>query len=589
MKKKYIAIIVALVLIVGSTAYYFAKVKNTQKTSGAPYATVTRGNIVMHIDGSGNLDVDKRVITLKGNGTVAKVYHKVGDKVKAGELLYQIEDDNLSQQVQNALISVELAQQQLDNDTKTYNNTVSNQNIVSPYSGIVDSVNVSTGQNVNPGTTIATIADYSNATVRVPFNGSQINDIKVGQSADIYLYDSYATVTGTVTDVSTQAIPVNGAPYYYVTVTLPNPGALTDGSKVQVTVHTSAGDERAIQDGTLSVKTTSVVSSKIQGTVASVNVKQGQKINAGTVLATLTTNVDDMAIKRDQLNLQQAQNNYNNLQSQLNNLSIYAPIDGVIISQNINEGDELGSNSYSASASSSASSNTSNSATSNSSGDVAVSSLSSLTSQAETAVIINDSNYSVDVPIDETDISKIKVGQKVTLTTDDLPGETFNGTVTEISSIPTIQNNVASYDVTISLPYTDKLKLGQTMNASIIVAEKDNALLLPIEAVQTNGNNKYVILYDENNSNNSSRRRNIKQVQTGLYDDKYIEIVSGLNEGDKVLIFGAAATSSNGNSNRSSFGGFGGGGNFGNRSFGGGAGGAGFIVRQQSGGNRSRN
>lgn len=587
MKKKYIAIIVALVLIAGSTAYYFAKVKNAQKTSGVPYATVTRGNIVMHIDGSGNLDVDKRVITLKGNGTVAKVYHKVGDKVKAGELLYQIEDDNLSEQVQNALISVELAQQQLDNDTKTYNNTVSNQNIVSPYSGIVDSVNVSTGQNVNPGVAIATIADYSNATVKVPFNGSQINDIKVGQTADIYLYDSFATVTGTVTDVSTQAIPVNGAPYYYVTVTLPNPGALTDGTKVQVTVHTSAGDERAIQDGTLSVKTTNIVTSQIQGTVANINVKQGQKINAGTVLATLTTNVDDTAIKRDQLNLQQAQNNYNNLQNQLDNLSIYAPIDGVIISQNINEGDELGSNSYSTSSNNTASG--SGGTASNSSGNVSVNSLSSLTNQAETAVIINDSNYSVDVPIDETDISKIKVGQKVTLTTDDLPGETFDGTVSEISSVPTIQNNVASYDVTVSLPYTDKLKLGQTMNASIIVAEKDNALLLPIEAVQTNGNNKYVILYDENNSNNSSRRRNIKQVQTGLYNDKYIEIVSGLNEGDKVLIFGAAATSSDGNNNRSGFGGFGGGGNFGNRSFGGGAGGAGFIVRQQSGGNRSRN
>ncbi|MEG6568057.1 HlyD family efflux transporter periplasmic adaptor subunit [Thermoanaerobacterium saccharolyticum] len=587
MKKKYIAIIVALVLILGSTAYYFAKVKNTQKTSGVPYVTVTRGNIVMHIDGSGNLDVDKRVITLKGNGTVAKVYHKVGDKVKAGELLYQIEDDNLNQQVQNALISVELAQQQLDNDTKTYNNTVSNQNIVSPYSGIVDSVNVSTGQNVNPGVAIATIADYSNATVKVPFNGSQINDIKVGQTADIYLYDSFATVTGTVTDVSTQAIPVNGAPYYYVTVTLPNPGALTDGTKVQVTVHTSAGDERAIQDGTLSVKTTNIVTSQIQGTVANINVKQGQKINAGTVLATLTTNVDDTAIKRDQLNLQQAQNNYNNLQNQLDNLSIYAPIDGVIISQNINEGDELGSNSYSTSSNNTASG--SGGTASNSSGNVSVNSLSSLTNQAETAVIINDSNYSVDVPIDETDISKIKVGQKVTLTTDDLPGETFDGTVSEISSVPTIQNNVASYDVTVSLPYTDKLKLGQTMNASIIVAEKDNALLLPIEAVQTNGNNKYVILYDENNSNNSSRRRNIKQVQTGLYNDKYIEIVSGLNEGDKVLIFGAAATSSDGNNNRSGFGGFGGGGNFGNRSFGGGAGGAGFIVRQQSGGNRSRN
>ncbi|KAA5805951.1 HlyD family efflux transporter periplasmic adaptor subunit [Thermoanaerobacterium thermosaccharolyticum] len=579
------AIIVILIIIAGTT-YYFVRKRSTPTVARTPYVTVARGNISMHIDGTGNLDADKRVITLKGNGTVKKVYHKVGDKVKAGELLYQIEDDNLNQQLQDALINLELAQEQLDNDTKSYNDTISKQKIISSYSGIVDSINVKVGQNVNPGTAIAVITDYSNASIKVPFNGSQINNIKVGQSADVYLYNSYTTVKGIVTDVSTQAIPVNGASYYYVTVSLPNPGALTDGMTAQVTVHTNAGDERAIQNGTLSVKNSNTVTASIQGTIASINVKEGQKVSAGTLIATLTSDVNDIQIKNDNLKLQQAQSNYDNIQSQINSLNIYAPIDGVIISQNINEGDELSgqsSSNYSSNASSGGNSNTSNSS------NTSVSSLSSVTDQSDTAVIVNNNNYSVDVPIDETDINKIKIGQKATLTTDDLQGETFEGTVTEISSIPTIQNNVASYNVTVSLPYTDKLKLGQTMNVSIIVSEKNNTLLLPIEAVQTNGNNKYVILYNENNSNNNGgRARNIRQVQTGLYNDKYIEILSGLNEGDKVLIFGAATSSTNNNNSRSGFSGFGGG-NFGNRSFGGGSGGAGFIIRQQSGGNRSRN
>ena len=577
MKKRYIAIIVILIIIAGTT-YYFARKRSTPTVARTPYVTVTRGNISMHIDGTGNLDADKRVITLKGNGTVKKVYHKVGDKVKAGELLYQIEDDNLNQQLQDALINLELAQEQLDNDTKSYNDTISKQNIISSYSGIVDSINVKVGQDVNPGTVIAVITDYSNASIKVPFNGSQINNIKVGQSADVYLYNSYTTVKGTVTDVSTQAVPVNGASYYYVTVSLPNQGALTDGMTVQVTVHTNVGDERAIQNGTLSVKNSNTVTASIQGTIASINVKEGQKISAGTLIATLTSDVNDIQIKNDNLKLQQAQSNYDNIQSQINSLNIYAPIDGVIISQNINEGDELSgqsSSNYSSSGNSGGNFNTSNSSS------TSVSNLSSVTDQSDTAVIVNNNNYSVDVPIDEIDISKIKIGQKATLTTDDLQGETFEGTVTEISSIPTIQNNVASYDVTVSLPYTDKLKLGQTMNVSIVVAQKEDTLLLPIEAVQTNGNNKYVILYNENNSNsNGEQARNIKQVQTGLYNDKYIEILSGLNDGDKVLIFGAATSSTN-NNNRSGFSSFGGG-NFGNRGFSGGSGGAGFIVRQQS-------
>lgn len=590
MKKRYIVIISIIIIIIISATIYFERKKSSATTTRTPYITVTRGNISMHVDGTGNLDTNKRIITLKGNGVVKKVYHKIGDKVKAGELLYQIEDDDLNQQLQNASINLELAKEQLDNDTKTYNDAISKQNIVSAYSGIVDSINVKVGQDVNSGTAIAVITDYSNATIKVPFNGSQINNIKVGQSADIYLYNSYATIKGNVTDVSAQGIPVNGAIYYYVTVGLKNPGALTDGVKAQVTVYTDQGPERAIQDGTLSVKNTNTITSSVQGTIASINVKEGQKINAGTLIATLTSNVNDIQIKNDNLKLQQAQNNYDQIQNQINSLNIYSPIDGILLSQNINEGDKLSgqsSSNYSSNGSASSNSSNANSGNNSSSSNTTISNLSSVSNQAETAVIVNNDSFSIDVPIDEVDINKIKIGQKASLTTDDLPGETFDGTVTEISSIPTIQNNVASYDVTVSLPYTDKLKLGQTMNVSIIVAEKNNTLLLPIEAVQTNVNNKYVVLYDENNSKNNGRtRNNIRQVQTGLYNDKYIEILSGLNEGDKVLISGASVTSSTNNRGGFSNGAFGNGG-FENRSFGNGSGGAGFMVKQQSSGNRN--
>ncbi|MEG6565791.1 HlyD family efflux transporter periplasmic adaptor subunit [Thermoanaerobacterium saccharolyticum] len=570
MNKKIVIIISIILVVAAGATYYFTKNKATPTSSRTSYVEATKGNISMTVDGTGNLDTDKRVITLKGSGTVKTVYFKVGDKVKAGDLLYQIQDDDLNSQLNNALISLEIAQQQLQNDTKSYNDTISKQNIISPYSGIVDSIDVKVGQVLNSGTTVATISDYSTATIKVPFNGSQIGSIHNGQTADVYLYNSFATVEGTVTDVSTEAIPENGASYYYATVTLSNAGALTDGASAQVTIHTNNGDIKAIENGTLSVKNTNVVTSQIQGTVASINVKEGQKISAGTLIATITTTVDDSTIKKDQLNLQQAQNNYNNILSEVNNLNIYAPIDGIIISQNINEGDQL-SNSNSSASTSSSSSNSSNTTSSSSSSNsntgssTSINNLSSVYNQADTAVIVSNSGYSIDVPIDETDISKIKIGQKANITTDDLQGQTFEGTVTEISSVPTIQNNVASYDVTVSLPYTDKLKLGQSMNVSIVVSQKENTLLLPIEAVQTNGNNKYVILYDESNSNNNGKNvRNIKQVTTGIYNDKYIEILSGLSEGDKVLISSSGtsnSTSTNSRNNqKSGFGAIGGGG-----------------------------
>lgn len=179
------------------------------------------------------------------------------------------------------------------------------------------------------------------------------------------------------------------------------------------------------------------------------------------------------------------------------------------------------------------------------------------------------------VQLDELDVPKVQVNQTVTMKVNAFPDQSFTGKVTSIANEGTSTNGVSSFDVTIGLDQSSNLKVGMSLEASILTATKDNALFLPLEAVHSMNNQKFVNLPSANASQNSWRgqRTNVK---TGLVNEDYIEITEGLAEGDTVVLPQLATNSSfttNGNrSNQGGFGGFGGGVNRMTRTGGGGGG-----------------
>ena len=545
MKKKYFFAVIIVLLLAGAIVYQYTNKSNTYSGQKIAYATVTRGNISMSVTGSGNLSGDIRAITLKGNGVIKKVYYKVGDTVKKGDLLYELSDDNLNSQLEQAKFSLDLANQQLNQDTINYNNSISNLQIKSPSDGIVDSILVKEGQNVAVGTPIMSIANYSRVTVKVPFNGLQIKNIKVGQKADIFLYDSFTSVQGKVEYVSQQPVPNDTVQYYYVTVGLNNPGALSDGMKVQVSIYTDSGILKALEDGILNVKNLINVSAQTNGTIEKIYVLPSESVNKNQILVKLSSNnINDLQIQNDKLKVLQAQNNYNQILQQINDLKIYSPINGKILVQNINEGDILGNNISSLNTGMGSSSNIQSSSTQEFVPVLDITQISNYRNQPETCVISDSEKYLVDFLVDETDIMNVKKGQEVKLTTDNFPGRTFKGNVIQISQLPTIQNGVASYNVTIEVKPEDGLYLGMSMNISIIVSEKQNVLIVPIQAVYTNGNQKYVIIYSNNinaknlnvKSDSEVFKNSIRIIQTGISNNNFVEVISGLKDGDKIII-----------------------------------------------------
>lgn len=134
---------------------------------------------------------------------------------------------------------------------------------------------------------------------------------------------------------------------------------------------------------------------------------------------------------------------------------------------------------------------------------------------------------SVTVSVDETDILSLEVGQEVSLTVESVSDEHYVGTVTEIDTTGT----GGSYSAKITLDKQPGMLSGMTAKAEVTIQGVDNALLLPVDAIRKTSSTAYVYTaYDPE----TDTLGGMTEVQLGLTNGTYTEIVSGLAEGDTV-------------------------------------------------------
>ena len=140
----------------------------------------------------------------------------------------------------------------------------------------------------------------------------------------------------------------------------------------------------------------------------------------------------------------------------------------------------------------------------------------------------------IEAQIPESDILKIKKGMKADYTLDALGSdEKFTAEVIEIFPASTIVQDVISYKVRFRLDASDsRFKQGMTANLDIKTAQKDNVLKIPLRAIKTEADHKYVDVLKDNNQTEKV------EVTTGLTGDEgLVEVRSGLTEGQKVVTF----------------------------------------------------
>lgn len=287
--------------------------------------------------------------------------------------------------------------------------------------------------------------------------------------------------------------------------------------------------------------------------------------------------VDENKIAQDKLAVSEAKTELTNANKQYSKMTVTSPIGGIVTVVNNSNGD-------------------------------------SVQSGKSVLTVVDMNSIKVKVAVDELNISRIKEGQKALIKFDAIADKTYEGSVEEIAIVGTTSNNVTTYDVVVAVKDPAGIKLGMNANVTIAVESKENALVIPSEALVENNGQKFVRIEStdstaasgnsgqatkENQSSttpngssnptgkqttnngaqsttNSSaqgqRQANRMQggtsnganaklvaIKTGMETENYIEVVEGINEGQRVLIqLPQTSTTTNTNNNRSNMtGGFG--------------------------------
>lgn len=173
--------------------------------------------------------------------------------------------------------------------------------------------------------------------------------------------------------------------------------------------------------------------------------------------------------------------------------------------------------------------------------DVMVREGDSVTAQTAVARLIDDSSYQVTLLVDQKDLAHVAVGQDVYVTPDAIPGLTLVGRVEEIDFLPSsTEGATTTYPVKVTLevprdepgiaPLVSQLRPGLSVEAEIIIASAQDVLVVPISAIVESGREQLVTRVNANGVEETVA------VETGLSDGLYVEIRSGLQEGDRIVI-----------------------------------------------------
>jgi HlyD family secretion protein len=149
-------------------------------------------------------------------------------------------------------------------------------------------------------------------------------------------------------------------------------------------------------------------------------------------------------------------------------------------------------------------------------------------------LVLDEDAFHIEVSVDEIDIGQINIGQEVDIILDALPDESVSGVITEIApTADTTGTGVVTYLVTINIESNDvPLKPGMTANASIVVEEMDGALIVPNWAIRLDRETGQAFV------NRLLVDNTIEEVPvvTGLRNEQFSEVISGLAEGDFVVV-----------------------------------------------------
>ena len=491
-KKKWLAVL-AVVLVVVIVLMVVSREKSAAN-AGVTYTetTPTRQDVSNSLSGTGTLD-PANTYTVKSlvDGKILTSNFEEGDKVEEGDVLYTIDSSDASTNLEKASIALQQAQ-------RSYDKTVDQQYVHAEVDGTVSSLKVVRGDEVTSGQEVAVIRDSSKMLLSLQFPAADAASFSVGQSADVVLDGTFETLKGTITAISgTDELSTGNLLVRTVTIRVNNAGGLTTAQAATANINGVS----SIASATFAYQAERTLTAPSSGTVSSINVQEGDKVSKGDIIIELSGDDLTESIQSASESLRSAEISMQNLQDTMANYTITSPISGTIIEKDAKQGDAM-------------------------------------TSGGTLCVIYDLSYLEMVINVDELQISSLSVGQKVQLTADAVTDKTYTGEVTRVSMKGSASGGTTTYPISIRIDDTEGLRPGMNANAEIVVAEAKNALVVPNAAVVRGG---YVLVTKKSPSAaNAVEDMDAPdgyvyvKVESGVSDDSYTQIKSGLSEDDTI-------------------------------------------------------
>ena len=470
--------------------------KDVQASTQYVEAALERRDITNTFSGSGTISA-ANTYTVKSlvKGTVLTADFEVGDTIEKGTVLYTIDSSDVATSVEKAQLALEQAQ-------RSYDDAADAQYIRSVIGGTVASIKVKAGDYVTAGQEIATVRDDSSLLLTLEFPAADASNFAVGQAAEVILNGTFETLSGTVQAVAgTDTISSGNLLVRTVTIAVPNNGSLTTAQAASASINGVS----ALASARFDYQHQQTVTATASGTVSAVCVKEGVAVAANTAIVQLSGTELSRQVQSAADSLLNAQLSMSDTEKQMENYTITSPISGTVIQKNVKAGDTVGTD----------------------------------TASSETLCTIYDLSYlEMTINVDELQVSSLKVGQTVQVTADAVKDKTYEGVVTRVSMKGDTSGGTTTYPVTVRIDETDGLRPGMNANAEIVVAQAKNALTVPNAAI-VRGN--YVLVrQDSPSAVNADASMSAPEgyvyvkVKTGVSDDNYTQVTSGLSESDTI-------------------------------------------------------
>lgn len=558
---KIVSTIVVLIIALGGY-YGYKKMTDTSAETRYVLGLVQKTTVVASVSASGQVSsYDKIDVKPKVGGDITWVGVKAGDTVYSGQAIAQIDDTTANQAIADAEQSLLQAKLQLQKDTaqapidyqkmqealdesKSNLKTAYNDTYNSLSNAYIDLPSVVTGmQNTLYGYDLSPSKSDWNVTVFK--NNASYSNTSISTFADI-AEKNYKTARTqydqSVIDYKTLTRYSNNEDLEkFLTESINSTTAIAQSLQSELNLLDAVVDDAQTHNFSVNPSINSMRTnvrsylSTTNGDLSSLLNQQNSLDSAKKAIRDNQRNIDiymignasgnkPISLQSSEYSITDQERRLQQLKDGLSNYVIVAPFSGSVAVLNVNRGDTVSSG-------------------------TAVTTL--ITAQKIAGLSLN-----------EVDVAKINVGDKVTLTFDAVEGLTLTGKVVEIDSVGTVSQGVVSYTVNIGFDSQDtRIKPGMTANASIQTDIKQDVLAVPSSAVKTQGGTSFVQVFNPPLQNTGGSQGVISavapqqvQVELGISDDSSVEILSGLKEGDQIVtrtILGTTTTTSPTTSNSS--------------------------------------